>query len=49
MSINRMSLLSIVAHLVNKGGKLQLILIGLQHIQKLHIAENVAIGLVMVI
>jgi hypothetical protein len=44
-----MLLLGIVAYLVNKGGKLQLILIGLLRIQGSYTAENVAIGLATVI
>ena len=49
MSINRILLLSIVAYLVNKSSKLQLILIRLLWIQGLHTAKNIIIGLAMVI
>src|SRR6266576_2909031 len=44
-----MSLLSIVAHLINKSGKLQSILIGLPRIQGSHTAENIATTLAAVI
>jgi hypothetical protein len=44
-----MLLLSVVAYLVDKGGKLQLILIGLLRIQGSYTAENVAIDLAIVI
>ena len=44
-----MSLFGVVAHLVDKGGKLQSILLGLPQIQGLHTAENIATGLATVI
>ena len=44
-----MSLLSIVAYFINKGGRLQSVLLGFPRLQGLHSAENVATALVSVI
>ena len=44
-----MLLLGIVAHFIDKDGKLQLVLLGLPRLRGLHSAENVATALVSVI
>ena len=44
-----MSLFSIVAYFINKGGKLQLVLLGLSWLRGLYSTENIAIALVLVI
>ena len=44
-----MSLLGVVAHLIDEGGKLQSILIGLPRIRGSHTAENIATALAAVI
>ena len=49
MSTNGISLFGVVAYLVDKSGKLQLILIGLPRIQRSYTAENMIIGLATVI
>ena len=44
-----MSLLSIVAHFIDKGGKLQSVLLGLLQLWRLHSAENITTALASVI
>lgn len=44
-----MSLLGVVGHLIDEGGKLQSILIGLPRIRGSHTAENIATALAAVI
>ena len=48
-STNGMSLLGVVGHLIDEGGKLQSILIGLPRIRGSHTAENIATALAAVI
>ena len=49
MSTNGILLLGIVAHFINKDGKLQLVLLGLPQLQGLYTAKNIAMPLAEVI